>query len=73
MRKDCKGMKLLAGLLALAVLLCSFPAVYAEEEIIEITPEEVTVETENVPAEVTEPEPEPVPEPEPEPPNRNPW
>jgi hypothetical protein len=25
-------MKLLAGLLALAVLLCSFPAVYAEEE-----------------------------------------
>ena len=73
MRKDCKGMKLLAGLLALAVLLCSFPVVYADEEIIETTPEEVTVQTEGVPAEVTEteaepePEPEPVPEPEPEP------
>ena len=65
MRKDCKGMKLLAGLLALAVLLCSFPVVYADEEIIETTPEEVTVETEAAPVEVTEPE--PVAEPEPEP------
>ena len=56
-------MKLLAGLLALAVLLCSFPVVYADEEIIETTPEEVTVQTEEVPAEVTETEAEPEPEP----------
>ena len=63
MRKDCKGMKLLAMLLALAVLLCSFPVVYAEEQTGEIPQEEVTVEAEEAPEEVTEPEPEPEPEP----------
>ena len=67
MSKDRKGKKLLAALLAVAVLLCSFPAVYAEEEIWEDIPEEVTVEEQETPEEVTLPEPEPEPEPEPAP------
>lgn len=69
MRKEYKEKRLLAALLALALLLCSFPVVYAEEVIAEEPTEEVTVEVQEAPAEVTEPEPEPevIPEPEPEP------
>ena len=67
MRKDSKGKKLLAMLVALAVLLCSFPVVFAEEAPVEVAPEEVTVEVQEVPVEVTEPEPVPEPIPEPEP------
>jgi hypothetical protein len=70
-RKEYKEKRLLAALLALALLLCSFPVVYAEEVIAEELTEEVTVEAQEAPVEVTEPEPEPEavlePEPEPEP------
>lgn len=74
MRKVMKVKKMLAVLLVLAVLLCSFPVVYAEDISEEIHAEEITAETtqaaeETAPAEQepeTEPEPAPMPEPVPD-------
>ena len=62
MRKMNKGKKLPAMLIALAMLLCSFPAVIAEE--VTIPAEEAAVEVQQVPAEA-EPEVIEVPEEEP--------
>ena len=62
MNKHLKLTRLAAFLIVLAMLVCSFPAVYSEElEVTEEVPTEVTEVTE------TEPETAPVPEPEPEP------
>ena len=67
MRKMNKGKKLPAMLIALAILLCSFPAVFAEE--VTIPAEEAAVEVQQIPAEA-EPEvigiPEEAPAAEPE-------
>lgn len=54
--------KLAAILMALTMIIGSFPVVYSEEEVV---PENVTEATQEAPAEVTEPEPAPAAEPEP--------
>ena len=64
MRKMNRGRKLLATLLIMAMLLCSFPAVFAEDVTTEIPTEEAVVESQQIPAEAVLPEPEPVSEPE---------
>ena len=64
MRKMNRGRKLLATLLIMAMLLCSFPAVFAEDVTTEIPTEEAVVEPQQIPAEAVLPEPEPVSEPE---------
>ena len=70
MNKHLKLTRLAAFLIVLAMLVCSFPAVYSEElEVTEEVPMEVTEVTEAEPetAPVPEPEPEPEPASEPEP------
>ena len=70
MNKHLKLTRLAAFLIVLAMLVCSFPAVYSEElEVTEEVPTEVTEVTEAEPetAPVPEPEPEPEPASEPEP------
>ena len=72
MNKHLKLTRLAAFLIVLAMLVCSFPAVYSEEqEVTEEVPTEVTevteTEPETAPVPEPEPEPEPAPEPEPEP------
>ena len=70
MNKHLKLTRLAAFLIVLAMLVCSFPAVYSEElEVTEEVPMEVTEGTEAEPetAPVPEPEPEPEPASEPEP------
>ena len=62
MRKMNNGKKLPAMLIALAMLLCSFPAVFAEE--VTVPAEEAAVEVQQVPAEA-EPEVVDIPEEEP--------
>ena len=64
MRKMNRGRKLLATLLIMAMLLCSFPAVFAEDVTTEIPTEEAVVESQQIPAEAVLPEPELVSEPE---------
>ena len=75
MNKHLKLTRLAAFLIVLAMLVCSFPAVYSEEqEVTEEVPTEVTEVTETEPETAPAPDPEPAPEPEPEPelpPNRN--
>ena len=72
MNKHLKLTRLAAFLIVLAMLVCSFPAVYSEEqEVTEEVPTEVTevteTEPETAPAPDPEPAPEPAPAPEPEP------
>ena len=71
MNKHLKLTRLAAFLIVLAMLVCSFPAVYSEElEVTEEVPMEVTevteAEPETAPVPETEPEPEPASEPEPQ-------
>lgn len=63
MLKDYKVKRLLAALLATAMLLCSFPVVFAEET----EPDHVTETVQNEEKEVTTPTPTPKPTPEPTP------
>ena len=60
-----KGKKLIALLLVTAIMMCSFPAVYAEEPVADIPAEDVTPAAETAPEEVTVPVPteEPAEEP----------
>ena len=80
MIRHTKSLRLTAFLIALAVMVCSFPVVYSEdvdvtetaaEAVVEVTapePEpESAPEPEPMPEPVSEPEPAPAPEPEPEP------
>ena len=68
MNKHLKLTRLAAFLIVLAMLVCSFPAVYSEEqEVTEEVPTEVTEVTETEPETAPAPDPEPAPEPEPEP------
>ena len=72
MNKHLKLTRLAAFLIVLAMLVCSCPAVYSEEqEVTEEVPTEVTevteTEPETAPAPDPEPAPEPAPAPEPEP------
>ena len=71
MNKHLKLTRLAAFLIVLVMLVCSFPAVYSEEqEVTEEVPTEVTevteTEPETAPVPETEPEPEPASEPEPQ-------
>ena len=66
MNKHLKLTRLAAFLIVLAMLVCSFPAVYSEEqEVTEEVPTEVTEVTETEPETAPAPDPEPAPEPEP--------
>jgi len=68
MNKHLKLTRLAAFLIVLAMLVCSFPAVYSEEqEVTEEVQTEVTEVTETEPETAPAPDPEPAPEPEPEP------
>lgn len=69
MRRNYRGSKLLAALLALVMLLCSFPIVYAEDEAAEITAADQEMISETEPesvmvALITAAEPDPAEEPE---------
>ena len=71
MRRNNRGSKLLAALLILVMLLCSFPIVYAEDAAAEISATEQEYTPDTVPEAVTvvpeaaEPEPALIPEKEP--------